>query len=271
MKYHEVSFKASHNSYDKDELIDEQLNFFTGNPARGGCRALEFDIWRHSGAKEKLFTVHHSNPFGGYPLAYYFGLLLSFHLNEPGHDPILITIDIKSSSGSFQTFPGEIDGYIRRFFNKDLVFTPGQLFKNPGITLCDNVIRFGWPDIKTMKGKFIFCLSGTKQWKDFYAFSNIKSRLCFADKDVDDDDPNPFVPIRGNFVFFNMNIYTSHFPVWKNTLPLFRNRNLITRVYLVNKQPLWVKALHATASAIATDQITGTSWAKVGSTAFVKR
>jgi len=153
MKYHEASFKASHNSYDRDEPLDEQLKFLPGNPAKGGCRALEFDIWRHSGAKERLFTVHHDYAFEGYPLAYYLGQLLAFHLNEPDHDPILITIDIKSYSGSFLTFPDEIDGYIRRFFNKDLVFAPKELFKIPTISLCENVIRFGWPDIKTMRGK----------------------------------------------------------------------------------------------------------------------
>ena len=127
MKYHEVSFKASHNSFDRDEPSHEQLNFFPNNPSRCGC--------------------------GAYPLAHYLGLLLSFHLNNPNHDPILITIDIKSS-GNKLPFPHEIDGYLTRFYNKSPLFT------------------------------------------------NIKSRLCFADKDVDDDDPNIFIPIRGNFVFF---------------------------------------------------------------------
>jgi hypothetical protein len=220
MKYHEVSFKASHNSYDRAESIHEQLNFFPNNPSRCGCRGLEFDIWRHSGQKEKLFTVHHSLPFAGYPLAHYLGLLLSFHLNNPNHDPILVTIDIKSS-GNKLAFPREIDSYLARFFNKSLLFTPAELFKIPGITLCENVIRFGWPDLSLMKGKFIFCLSGNKVWKSFYAASNIKSRPCFSDNDVDDDDPNIFTPIRGNFVFFNMNIWSANFPIWKNTLPLF--------------------------------------------------
>ena len=175
MKYHEVSFKASHNSFDRDESIHEQLNFFPNNPSRCGCAA--------------------------YPLVYYLGLLLSFHLNNPNHDPILVTIDIKSY-GNKLPFPHEIDGYLTRFFNRALLFTPVELFKIPRISLCENVIRFGWSDTSLMKGKFIFCLSGTKKWKNFYAASNIKSKLCFADKHVDDDDPNIFIPVRGNFVFF---------------------------------------------------------------------
>jgi hypothetical protein len=271
MKYHEVSFKASHNSFERVEPIDEQLTFFPGNPSRGGCRAVEFDIWRHSGAKEKLFTVHHWNPWGGYPLAHYLGLLLSFHLNDPNHDPILVTIDIKSSSGPTGPFPKEIDGYIRRFFNKGLVFAPGELIKIPGVSLCENVVRFGWPDVKTMRGKFIFCLSGTPGWKAAYVSSTLANKLCFVDKDVYDDDPNPIVPIRGDFVFFNMNIFSSNFPIWKNTLPLFLKKNLITRVYEANKQFLWDKSLHAATSAIATDHVSGKSWAKVGNSPFVKR
>lgn len=270
MKYHEVSFKVSHNSFDRDESIHEQLQFFSNDPSRCGCRGLEFDIWRHTGQKEKLFTVHHTLPFAGHPLAHYLGLLLSFHFNNPNHDPILVTLDIKSS-GNKLPFPNQIDSYLRDFFNRALLFTPAELFQIPGVSLCENVIRFGWPDTQAMKGKFIFCLSGNKDWKKFYAASNITSRLCFSDKDVDDDDPNIFIPVRGNIVFFNMHIWSANFPVWKNTLPLFLRRNLITRVYEVNKEPLWNKALHAAASAIATDQVSGKPWAKVGNTAFVKR
>jgi hypothetical protein len=100
--------------------------------AAGG---LEFDIWRHSSATERFFTVSHSSPNGGYPFAYYLGLLLSHHFNHPSHDVILVTIDIKSSSGSMQSLPQEIDGYITEYFNKDLLFTPGMVFRNPGVSL----------------------------------------------------------------------------------------------------------------------------------------
>ena len=33
LKYHEVSFKASHNSYDRDEAIHDQLKYHSNNPS----------------------------------------------------------------------------------------------------------------------------------------------------------------------------------------------------------------------------------------------
>ncbi len=100
LKYNEVTFKASHNSYDRDETTHEQLDFHHEDPSRCGCRGLEFDIWRHSDEKEKFFTVSHTQILTeGPPLAWYLGLLLSWHLNNPGHDVILITLDIKSHMG----------------------------------------------------------------------------------------------------------------------------------------------------------------------------
>ena len=53
LKYHQASFKGSHNSYDRNEPIHEQLLYHPGDVSRCGCRALEFDIWRHSDDKEK--------------------------------------------------------------------------------------------------------------------------------------------------------------------------------------------------------------------------
>jgi hypothetical protein len=272
MKYHEISFKASHNSYDRNEPIHEQLIYFANNPSRCGCRGLEFDIWRHSSAKEKFFTVSHSSPNGGLPFAYYLGLLLSYHYNQPRHNIILVTIDIKSSHGSVQSFPREIDRYITEYFNTDLLFTPGHLFRSPRLSLCENVIHYGWPEVNSMSGKFIFCLSGTTAWKNYYASASIKSRLCFSDKDVDDDDDNIVVPPRGNFVFFNMHIWSAHYSTWKNTLPLFFAQKLITRVYEADGESLWNKALNVGASLLATNKVSGKSWAKVSSTSpFAQR
>jgi Phosphoinositide phospholipase C, Ca2+-dependent len=271
MKYHEVSFKASHNSYERDEPIHEQLKYFLNDPSRCGCRGLEFDIWRHSSATERFFTVSHNDPNGGYPFAYYLGLLLSYHLNHPQHDVIFVTIDIKSSHGSIDFFPDEIDNYISEYFHKELLFTPCALFVNKRLSLCENVIKSGWPEINSMKGSFVFCLSGTADWKNVYARSNIQSRLCFSDVDIDDDNDNIVVPARGDFIFFNMNIHSNNYSTWKKTLPLFLNKNLITRVYEADRESLWNKALHAGASILATNKVTGKPWAKVGNTPFIKR
>jgi Phosphoinositide phospholipase C, Ca2+-dependent len=271
MKYHEVSFKASHNSYERDEPIQDQLRFFPNDPARCGCRGLEFDIWRNTHETERFFTVNHNSANTGYPLAYYLGLLLSWHANHRAHDVILVSIDIKSDDRSFQSFPDEIDHYIKQYFDSRLIFTPAKLLTDRNLSLCENVIRHGWPDVNAMRGKFIFCLTGNEEWKTFYAGTGIQNRYCFSDKDVPDNNLNLEIHLRDNFVFFNMHVFSDHFSTWKNTLPRFLPRHLITRVYEVGSEAQWNKCQGAAASAMATNQVSGHSWAKVGSTAFVQR
>ena len=130
MKYHEVSFKQSHNSYDRDEDSHVTLTFHSDDLGNAGCRGLEYDIWRHSdatgGKSVGYFTVAHTGG-GGPPFASYLGYLLSWHRANPRHDVIFVTVDIKSSGGSKEVFPDEIDTYMREWFNEKLVFTPRHL------------------------------------------------------------------------------------------------------------------------------------------------
>jgi hypothetical protein len=270
--YNEVSFKASHNSHDRNEITHEQLLFHERNPSTCGCRGLEFDIWRHSDETERFFTVSHTQVFKeGPPLAWYLGLLLSWHLNNSWHDVILVTIDIKSSHGEVKTFPHEIDQYLKEYFNSHIIFRPSMLFHDKKKSLCENVIEFGWPQLGAMKDKFIFCLSGTDEWKNFYASLDPINRLCFCDKDFDDDDNNVSAPLSGNFIFFNTHVYSNDYNTWKITIPKFKGRNLIVRAYEIDGEGLWHKAQSAGASVLATNKVSGAGWAKVGNSPFALR
>lgn len=44
LPYHESCFKASHNSYERDEDLHEQLRWNASQPAQGGCRGLELGL-----------------------------------------------------------------------------------------------------------------------------------------------------------------------------------------------------------------------------------
>lgn len=272
LKYNEVSFKASHNSYDRDESTHEQLNFHSQDPSRCGCRGLEFDIWRHSGEKERFFTVSHTQILSeGPPLSSYLGQLLSWHLNNPRHDVIFVTLDIKSSQGDLHTFPNEIDNYLKQFFNVNFIFRPSTLFFDGRLSLLQNVITFGWPQLVNMKDKFIFCLSGTEAWKNFYASLDPHSRLCFCDQDFDDNNSSIFPPSSGNVIFFNTHLFSAHHDKWKITIPRFKAKNLIVRAYEIDGEALWQNSLSAGVSALATNMVSGRSWAKVANAPFVQR
>ena len=270
MKYHEVSFKQSHNSYDRDEDSHVTLTFHSDDLGNAGCRGLEYDIWRHSdatgGKSVGYFTVAHTGG-GGPPFASYLGYLLSWHLANPRHDVIFVTVDIKSSGGSKEVFPDEIDTYMREWFNEKLVFTPRHL--SP---LSDDFVAYvkknGWPEVDSLRGRFIFCLSGNNDWKSFYAKTNARRRLCFADADFD-DSKRATVPTRGQRIIYSSNLYTSNAGTWQKSIGSLRAANLIIRGYVLNGEGLWGKAKAGKLNLFATDKVTGHGWAHVGATPFV--
>ncbi|MBK8493312.1 MAG: hypothetical protein IPL49_21140 [Saprospirales bacterium] len=144
--YDQIIFKASHNSYDRDESIAEQLTFHPSSPHNGGCMALEFDIWRHSSPfirdqriSDNYFMVSHTGT-GGSTLANYLRQIKSWHHRTPNHPVILITIDIKSKEGGYSNFHDEIDTYLKCHFDQNLIFSPNRLIKDHSLSLCENVI-----------------------------------------------------------------------------------------------------------------------------------
>ena len=273
--YDQLIFKASHNSYDRNEPLGEQLTFHPNDPSKCGCLGVELDIWRHTSPyvpyeqmDKGFFTVAHVTP-GSTTLASYFDQILAWNKNNPGHYPVLVTLDIKSSLGGFDGFQDEIDTYLKLYFGEALIFKPNKLLYDDQLTLCENVIKHGWPTIDSaeMAGKFIFCLSGNKDWKKEYANTNLPVRYCFSDENKSDSDPNVVPPTTGNIVFFNFGISNSNRGVWMNTIPPFAPKHLITRTYVSNDETIWNNCIKANVSAIATDKLSGHSWCKVSNTA----
>lgn len=272
LKYDQLIFKASHNSYRKDETISEQLTFNENEPYNGGCLALEFDIWRHSdedcnsfaSINEKYFTVSHFTP-GDSPLSDWLTEVLNWHANNSEHYPILITLDIKSSNGDYDNFHDKIDTYLQCHFNENLIFKPSYFLKDSDLSLYEQVQKKGWPIISSddLKGKFIFCLSGNKGWKAKYARQDLKKRYCFSDVDKSDSNQEVAPPTDGDIVFFNFHIHNKNSEKWVETIQNFGKQNLISRTYLVNSEENWNNCLRANVSAIATDRINDHKWAKV--------
>jgi hypothetical protein len=270
LRWHRCRFKASHNSYERDENLHEQLSWSASQPWQGGCRGIELDIWRHSDASKGTslgyFTVAHSTP-GRVPLANHLGQLLSYHANLPDHDPVLVTLDIKSSAGSAAAFAAEIDRYLGEWFDRTLVYKPADLRARSRLPhLIDIVRRVGWPTIDALKGRFIFVLSGTEAWKKRYAELTTQSSLCFADFDVDDDKSfealAPSLP--ANRVFLNMHVFSADFADWKAAVPRLTQAGYIVRAYVLDSKAIWAKAMAAGVNVLSSDAVRGKTWAHVG-------
>lgn len=271
LAFSKITFKASHNSYMRKETLNKQLTFNINEPYNCGCMALELDIWRHSSKYEYLdnindgyFTVSHIN-LRNITLAHYLEKILDWHNSNPNHNVILVTLDIKSSRGDCDTFPEEIDTYLKCYFDEELIFKPNKLITDNTLSLCENVIKDDWPELTSTKlqGKFIFCLSGTEEWKSKYASTDLNKRYCFSDEDISASDKEIHPPSKGNIVFFNFHIEDNNKDVWMNTIPPFAKKNLITRTYQSDSESDWNNCIKANVSAIATDKISNNTWAKV--------
>ena len=145
--YDQLAFKASHNSYQRDEDLLEQLQWNDDRRYDCGCRGLELDITRHSddsgGASETYFQVSHDQGGEGRTLASYLDDLESFHAADQAHDPIFVTLDIKSEEGSKEKFPGEIDTYLRTWFVESWICAPGDVMTG-GKDLAASVMEEAW-------------------------------------------------------------------------------------------------------------------------------
>ncbi|GGF06208.1 Ca2+-dependent phosphoinositide-specific phospholipase C [Flavobacterium limi] len=274
LTFGDISFKASHNSYERNETISEQLEFDPNAPYQNGCMAIELDIIRQSKdykdgkISSGYFKVSHTkgNTTASH-LDEWLGYIFGWHNNNPNHLPVVVYIDIKSSEGGYLNFGDRIDQYLRKYFDESIIYTPGELYLSQSKEnddtyndLCSFVVQKGWPQINQMLGKIIFCLTGGSDWKKEYADSSdlLTTRLCFSDDGSEYETP----PITGNRIFFNFD--TKKKDKWDEMIKKYSTNNFITRVYVVNDADLWETALNCTFSAIATNKIKNHKWAYVG-------
>lgn len=272
LTFGDISFKASHNSYDRNETISEQLEFDPIAPYQSGCMAIELDIIRQSRDYKNgeitsgYFKVSHTpGSSKASHLDEWLGYILGWHSKNPNHLPVVVYIDIKSNKGGYSDFGDRIDQYLAKYFDKSIIYTPGTLYSSlPKDTdtyndLCSFVVQKGWPKIDQMLGKIIFCLTGNPEWKKEYANSPdlLTSRLCFSDDGSEYETP----PTFGNRVFFNFD--TKKKDKWSEMIKKYTTSHLITRVYEVNDADLWENAVTCTFSAIATNKIRNNEWAYV--------
>jgi hypothetical protein len=279
MDYHDINYlkahlKASHNSYERDEDFHQQLAWDPNRTYQRGCRGVEMDIWRVSddthGTSSTYWMVGHTYPPGSHPFADYLGYLLSWHVNHPGHDPIFVTVDLKSEEGSVEAFPAELDTYIGEWFDRNLIFKPSDLSSDLQ-NLVAASLKSQWPTVGQMAGKFIFHLTGNPDWKKYYADHMTKSSLCFAGFEVDPSKKFTELTLPLNRVIVSLSLW-DHWDDHDNwafsLIPNLHKRGYLTRGYVLNDEIIWDTALNTRTNILSTDEVRENSWATVGTEPF---
>ena len=236
-----------------------------------GCRGLELDIAQSDDGKD--WSVEHDDDYFSDPekqLAKYLAELNTWSADNPNHDVITVHLDLKKTNyqSDTSTFPEEIDQYIRSNFDPVKIFTPRDLMGRK-VSLADGAKSNGWPKLKDLDSKFIFCLTGNdvrsleQLAKKHYATNLPKERLCFTDlRKKRDEQPNPSRTIYFNYNFDDGTGKVSN-KNWTKIIEKFAGRDdVITRTFGLNDRKKWQRALESGFNILVTDKI-DESWAKV--------
>ena len=263
--YNEVKFKSSHNSYNRDEHILDQIEW--KGSYEYGCRGLEFDLSQSEDGRH--FSVGHLPWYNDDAphLSQYLNELRVWSMENPLHDCLTIHLDLKSCQ---ENFIEELDQYISKYLDEGsdtFLLKPGE-FTHQSDSLIEGLSKHGWPSLNDLRGKFIFCISGGGKDKEKYANHNFKERLCFADVDININE----IPKLSNQVFLNYKLNTWNETTWQNTFQLTKNRysQAIIRGYVLNNSNIWNDAINSKCNILSTNKICHHEWSLIGDTPFVK-
>ncbi|WP_299714702.1 Ca2+-dependent phosphoinositide-specific phospholipase C [uncultured Tenacibaculum sp.] len=297
LKYNQVMYKGSHNSYERREDITEQIT--NSSPAyQNNVLALELDIWRNTprnsytntSIPSNTWVVNHWPHPGRYgrTLASYFSKLKDWHNRNRNHLPIMIKLDVKSSNGGYQNFHEQIEWYLQRFLgDSDVIFKAQRLFKDPNRSIRHNVLyENAWPSMNELRGKFIIVLTGNGSWMDQYVRTNSRYRWAFGMKaqtiaNTDNtssgiSQANNTIDNTPNYVFYNFSMSDINDKRNKagsrEYARQLARRGMITRVYSANNRDEWERCKSWKISCISTNKIKNHDWAKIdNNNMFIQR
>lgn len=263
---HTVKFKASHNSYERDERpVTEQLGWSRLRPHQAGCRGLELDL--RESPNLWSWSIHHDEYQGRADAQFveYLRHLRTWSAFDGRHDVVTITLDLKATASNRRQFPRYLDATIDEFLGAERVFAPAELMGSAP-SLVAGAMATGWPSLDELRGRFVLVLSGDERTKASYSRSG-RHRLCFADKRVHHGDRLPSVT-SGDRLFYNLNA-TEDWD-WDDRMKWFAQQpGFITRAYVANSAGLWDRLLAADVNILTTDKVRNHPWARVGDQPFV--
>jgi hypothetical protein len=147
LRYNFVQQKSSHNSYDKELSLTEQLEL--------GIRSIELDIHITKGQQDALaddwYVFHIDAPFlrstNCETLSLCLQELQAFHEANPNHEVITVWVDLKDDFNTGHS-PEALDAVLTESIES--IFTPEQLLSScDGATTLRDAVRGGcrWPTL----------------------------------------------------------------------------------------------------------------------------
>ncbi|HVR95009.1 MAG TPA: Ca2+-dependent phosphoinositide-specific phospholipase C [Thermoanaerobaculia bacterium] len=271
--------KGSHNTEQRNETLAQALFFDSQQPYQGGCRNLEFDLVLPEtdlGANDDWpSTLQHGGSYDWKLATLYDALMIlhDWHLANPGHDVVTVTLDLKNAPGSDATYTAKVEETFTATLGAENLYTPGMLQRDAA-TLLAGARAYGWPSVDDLRNKFILVFTGSDgdsavARRRRYLSQDTRTRLAFVDIDQrtagNDVSKPPYTD--GNRVFISIEYGSSG---WCDLATQAQAAGgFATRAYVLNSEGDWDAAQQAGVNILATDKVSNYSWAMVGDAPIV--
>ena len=271
--------KGSHNTEERSEALPQALRFDPAQPYQGGCRNLELDLVlsdTYLGPDDDWpSTLQHGGSYDWKVATLYDALTIlhNWHLANPGHDVVTVTLDLKNAPGDDATYTAKVEETFEATLGADNLYTPGMLQRDAA-TLLAGARAYGWPEVDSLRNKFIRGFTGadsdsTVARRRRYLSQDTRTRLAFVDIDqrTAGNDPNKSPYTDGNRVFISIDYGSSG---WCDLAVRAQAAGgFATRAWTLNDQDDWNEAQRAAVNILATDKVSNYSWAMVGNAPIV--
>lgn len=277
--YNKSQQKGSHNTEERGETLPEALAFDPAKPYQGGVRNLEFDLVLSNiylGPDDDWpSTLQHGGAYDWKKATLRDALLIlhNWHLANPGHEVVTVSLDLKDAPGDDATYTRKIEQTFVETLGRENLYAPGML-QGDAATLLAGARAQGWPMIDQLRNKFILVFTGADSnaavaRRRRYLSQDTKQRLAFVDIDqrTAGNDPNKPPYTDGNRVFISIAYGSSG---WCDLARRAQEAGgFATRAYTLNNESDWNAALRAAINILATNKVRNYSWAKVGNAPIV--
>lgn len=203
VRYNQVQQKSSHNSYQRQEALIDQLTFHR-------VRSIELDI--HNGKKghdtrDNDWLVYHDKGDRGTTcnrLSDCLDELGAFHDANPDHEVVTVFVDLKNDWEAGR-MPLNLDDQLTRLrhMGRGAIVTPSDVrdlcTRPSNVDLLTAVTGdCAWPTLDQLRGKFMFVLTGDTSRLDAYHPNG--GDIAFIAPQVDDID---LAALRTDVIFYN--------------------------------------------------------------------
>ncbi|HEX9942293.1 MAG TPA: Ca2+-dependent phosphoinositide-specific phospholipase C [Thermoanaerobaculia bacterium] len=264
IRYNQVRQKSSHNSYERTEGIDDQAIYWR-------IRSVEFDI--HNGkdctGRPKLngnwYVYHYCGPGGTSTtvdkLSSALDVCAAFHTAVPHHEVMTLWIDLKDKFDSSHT-PDQLDSLIASRLGEGNILRPAGIAGTSGLSLQQAIRQSGWPNLESLRCKFIIALTGGDVKSDgsplnVYVDKGAKAntRLAFVAPNITAASD---IGLKDYVIFFNLD--DSHVGLGRTVF----QQGFVSRVYELNSKDAWDGGVANQVNHLATNKVNSRTdpWAR---------